>query len=112
MIQESRRQRSVLHAVAGMHHQVSRLVQHDNIVVLVDNIERNVFRFKRTRFFFGDLFHHHDHSRLDTEILGRGNTAHLDFASGNQFLDIGAGNIFHDTHKKLVDAFTGMLFVY
>ena len=29
-----------------------------------------------------------------------------------KILDIGAGNIFHDTHKKLVDAFTGMLFVY
>ena len=110
MIQKACGKRPVLHAVTRMNHQVTRLVQHHDIIVFVHNIERYVFGFQGARFFFGNLVDHHDHASFDTEILGRGYTTYLDFACGNQFLNIRAGHVIHNTHKELVDAFASVFF--
>ena len=110
MIQKTCGKRTILHTVTRVHHQVTRLVQDHDIVVFVNDVERDIFRFQRASFFFRNLVHHHHHAGFDTEILGGRNTTHLDFSCGNQFLNIRAGHVIHDTDKELVDAFTRMFF--
>ena len=112
MIQQASRQGPVLHTVSRMHHQVAGLVQHHDVIVFVNDIQRDIFGFQGAGFFFGNLVHHHHHARFYAEILGSLRTAYLDFACGNQLLHVGTGHVFHDTHKKLVDALAGMLFIY
>ena len=95
-----------------MHHQIARLVDDHDIIIFVNDVQRNIFGFKRRRFLLNHLFNDNRHPRFNAEVLGDFATADLDFARFNQLLHVCAGDIFHNADKELVDTFTIMLFFY
>ena len=112
VVQESCGKRSLAHTITRVHHQIARLVDDHDIVIFVNDVQRNIFGFKRRRFLLDHLFNDNRHPRFYAEVLHDFATADLDFARFNQLLHVCAGDIFHNADKKLVDTFTIMLFFY
>ena len=112
VVQECSGKRSLTHAITRMHHQIARLVDDHDIIIFVNDVQRNIFGFKRRRFLLNHLFNDNRHPRFYAEVLGDFATADLDFARFNQLLHVCAGDIFHNADKELVDTFTIMLFFY
>ena len=112
VVQKRCGKRSLAHAITRMHHQIARLVDDHDIIIFVNDVQRNIFGFKRRRFLLDHLFNDNRHSRLYAEVLHDLPTADLDFPRFNQLLHVRARYIFHNADKKLVDTFTIMLFFY
>ena len=59
MVQQCVYQRAGVVARRRMHHHAARLVKHYHIVIFVNYIQRNVFRYGFNRLRFGNIHHKH-----------------------------------------------------
>ena len=59
MVKQCVYQRAGIVARSRMHHHAARLVKHYHIVIFINYIQRNVFRYGFNRLRFGNIHHKH-----------------------------------------------------
>ena len=91
----------------GMHHEARFLVEHDDVAILEQRVNRDVFRLKpgRTRFRPAD---HDPHALADLVVRTRGGIVHRDVSFTDQRLQARAGHSGNMAREEDVEPETGI----